>query len=325
MKEEEIPGSQPIKKVKLDNTELQQLKKHSLVVADTGEFNLIQKYKPEDSTTNPTLILQASEKPEFQNLIKKSIQFGIKNFDVYLVKGKKKKDPKPAVWAELQEEDKLHLIDLIFDHLAVSFGCEILKIVPGFVSTEVDAKLSFDKKATIDRAKRLIQLYKNEGVDTNRILIKIASTWPGIMAGEALKKDKIKCNMTLVFHKIQAIACGNSQLFLISPFVGRILDWFKKETGKNYQNPTEDPGVVSVTEIYNYYKKFGYNTIVMGASFRSVGEIKQLCGCDRLTISPKLLEELASGSGEVPRKLDDKKAAQLNIEEVEINEAIFMY
>lgn len=163
---------------------------------------------------------------------------------------------------------------MIFDHLAVSFGCEILKIVPGFVSTEVDAKLSFDKKATIDRAKRLIQLYKNEGVDTNRILIKIASTWPGIMAGEALKKDKIKCNMTLVFHKIQAIACGNSQLFLISPFVGRILDWFKKETGKNYENPTEDPGVVSVTEIYNYYKKFGYKTIVMGASFRSVGEIK---------------------------------------------------
>lgn len=209
MKQEVIPGSQPSKKVKLDNTELQQLKKHSLVVADTGEFNLIQKYKPEDSTTNPTLILQASEKPEFQSLVKKSVQFGINNYEVYPVKGKKKKDPKPAVWSQLDEQEKGNLVDLIYDHLCVSFGCEILKIVPGYVSTEVDAKLSFDKKASIDRAKRIIQLYKNEGVDTSKILIKLATTWEGILAGEALKKDKIKCNMTLVFHKIQAIACGD--------------------------------------------------------------------------------------------------------------------
>lgn len=247
MKAEEIPGSSPTKRVKLDNTELQQLKTHSLVVADTGQFNLIQKYKPQDSTTNPTLILQASQKPEFQDLIKKSVQFGIKNYEVYLGRGKNKKDPKPAVWSDLDQHEKANLVDLIFDHLSVSFGCKILEIVPGYVSTEVDAKLSFDKKATIDRAKRIIQIYKNEGVDTSRILIKIASTWEGIMAGVALKKDKIKCNMTLVFHKAQAIACGVNQLYLISPFVGRILDWFKKKTGKTYQNPAEDPGVVSVT------------------------------------------------------------------------------
>lgn len=181
-----------------------------------------------DSTTNPTLILQASEKPEFQDTIKKSVQFGIKNFDVYLGKGKKKKEPQPAKWNQLDQADKSSLIDLIFDHIAVSFGCQILKIVPGFVSTEVDAKLSFDKKESVSRAKRIIQLYKDEGADSSRILIKLASTWEGIKAGEALKKDKIKCNMTLVFHKVQAIACANSSLFLISPFVGRILDWYKK-------------------------------------------------------------------------------------------------
>lgn len=164
-----------------------------------------------------------------------------------MAKSKKKKEPKPVVWSELDDLEKSNLVDLIFDHLSVSFGCEILKIVPGYVSTEVDAKLSFDKKSTIERAKRIIQLYKNEGADTSKILIKIASTWEGIMAGEALKKDKIKCNMTLVFHKIQAIACGTKELYLISPFVGRILDWFKKETGKNYENPVEDPGVISVT------------------------------------------------------------------------------
>lgn len=205
-------------------------------------------------------------------------------------RAKKKVEAEAVSWDKLDESQRTDLIELIFDHLCVSFGIKLLERIKGYVSTEVDARLSFDKNETVKRGKRIIALYEQAGVNSDRILIKIASTWEGIKAGEILLKSKIKCNMTLVFHKIQAVACADSKLFLISPFVGRILDWFKKETGKTYENHAEDPGVQSVTEIYNYYKYFGIKTFVMGASFRSTGEVKELSGCDRLTISPALLE-----------------------------------
>lgn len=257
---------------KTQENELNKLKKHSLVVADTGDFTLIKKYHLEDSTTNPSLILQVSKRPEFQHILEDSISFGLKHFENYCVQ--KGADAKPVEWTQLNEQQKEELIDLIFDHICVSFGVRILQKVKGYVSTEVDASLSFHTNETVKRAKRILELYKHEGVDVERVLIKIASTWEGIKAGEILKDLGIKTNMTLIFHMVQAVACAHHDLFLISPFIGRLLDWSKKEFGKTYDNPADDPGVIFVTEIFNYYISHGIKTIIMGASFRNTGEIK---------------------------------------------------
>ncbi|KAI9487650.1 MAG: transaldolase [Benjaminiella poitrasii] len=267
---------------------LEQIKQYTTIVADTGDFETIAEYKPQDATTNPSLILAASQKAEYSKLIDEAIQFAKK-------KGGTLKEQ--AEWA--------------FDKLLINFGKEILKIVPGRVSTEVDARLSFDKEATVAKAKRLIKLYEDEGIDRKRILIKIASTFEGIHAAHELEtKHNIHCNLTLLFSFAQAVACAEAGVTLISPFVGRILDWYKASTGKNYSS-AEDPGVVSVTKIYNYYKQYGYKTIVMGASFRSTGEIEELAGCDFLTISPKLLAELHKDTKKIERKLSPDKAQKL--------------
>ena len=217
------------------------------------------------------------------------------------------------------------LVNIIQDKLAVNFGIEITKIVPGYVSTEVDARLSFDTEATIAKARSIIELYKEAGVDKKRILIKIAATWEGIKAAEVLEKEGITCNLTLIFSKAQAIACAEAGCTLISPFVGRIMDWHKKHEGVDGYEPSADPGVKSVTGIYNYYKKYGYKTIVMGASFRNVGEILELAGCDRLTISPGLLEELVSSSDEVVQKLDGSKSGDMDIEKIDMDEKTFRW
>ncbi|KAI8361835.1 transaldolase [Choanephora cucurbitarum] len=262
---------------------LDQLKQYTTVVADTGDFETIAEYKPQDATTNPSLILSASQKPEYAKLIDEAVAYG------------KKKG------GSLDEQ-----VNWAFDRLLINFGKEILKIVPGRVSTEVDARLSFDKDATVQKAIRLIELYKEEGIDKERVLIKIASTYEGIQAAHELEtKHGIHCNLTLLFGFPQAVACAEAGVTLISPFVGRILDWYKNSTGKDYSG-AEDPGVISVSKIYNYYKKFGYKTIVMGASFRNTGEIKELAGCDYLTISTKLLAELKNDTGKLERKLDPK-------------------
>nr|DBA17304.1 TPA: hypothetical protein GDO54_002771 [Pyxicephalus adspersus] len=259
-----------VKKQKMEESALEQLKKHTVVVADTGDFNAIEEYKPQDATTNPSLILAAAQMPAYQHLVKEAIQHGKK------------------LGGSEQEQ-----MNNIMDKLFVLFGIEILNVVPGRVSTEVDARLSFDKEGMIERAKRIIGLYKEAGIDKERILIKLSSTWDGIQAGKVLEEQYgIHCNMTLLFSFAQAVACAEAGVTLISPFVGRILDWHVASTGKKSYEPHEDPGVQSVTKIYNYYKKFGYKTIVMGASFRNTGEIKALTGCDYLTISPKLLGEL---------------------------------
>lgn len=251
---------------------LEQLKQFSTVVADTGDIEAIKKYQPIDATTNPSLLYKAAQLPQYDSLVQK-------------------------VLAETSS------IDDACDHLAVAIGCEILKIVPGRVSTEVDAKLSFDTKASINKAKHLIDLYAKAGVERERVLIKLASTWEGIRAAETLEKEGINCNLTLLFSFSQAAACADAGVFLISPFVGRILDWYKANTDKKEYAPHEDPGVVSVTQIYNYYKQHGYNTVVMGASFRNTGELEALAGCDRLTISPQLLGELEADNGKLERKL----------------------
>ncbi len=263
---------------------LDQLKDHTVVVADTGEFSAMEKYKPQDATTNPSLILKAAILPEYSSLMTSAIEYG---------KGK--------AGEGLSDAEKL---DLVMDRLAVNFGAEISKIVPGYVSTEVDARLSFDTEATVLRARRIIALYKEIGIPKERILIKIASTYEGIRAGEILEKEGITCNLTLLFSLVQAAACAEAGITLISPFVGRILDWFKKSTGQAYADPETDPGVISVKQIYHYFKKFGYKTIVMGASFRNTGEITALAGCDRLTIAPSLLGELEASTAEVTRKLE---------------------
>lgn len=241
------------------------MKKHSLIVADTGDFNLIEKYHPEDSTTNPNLILQVTKRPEFKDILHNSLEFGLKNFSAYCG------GEGPVDWNTLNETQRVELIDLVFDHICVSFGCKILERIKGYVSTEVDASLSFHKNETLKRARRIIALYKQAGIDTNRVLIKIAATWEGIKAAEVLKEEGIKVNMTLIFHMVQAIACADSKLFLISPFIGRLLDWSKKEFGKTYENPADDPGVIFVTEIFNYYNSHNIDTIIMGASFRNTG------------------------------------------------------
>jgi len=274
------------------------------VVCDSGDFATIDKYKPQDATTNPSLILAASKKPEYAALIDKAVAYGKKN-------GKSVDDQ----------------VDATLDNLLVQFGSEILKIVPGRVSTEVDARFSFDTKESISKALHIIDLYKDLGIGKERVLIKLASTWEGIKAAEILQRDHgINCNLTLMFSLVQAIAAAEAGAFLISPFVGRILDWYKASTKKDYSKE-EDPGVKSVGQIFNYYKKYGYKTIVMGASFRSIGEITELAGCDYLTISPNLLEELFNSKDAIPQKLNASSASSLNIEKKSYinDEALFRF
>jgi transaldolase len=259
---------------------LTQLKALTTVVADTGDIEAIKRYQPIDATTNPSLVLKASEIPEYAALIEDAIN-----------------------WAKSQSQDKAQQIIDAGDKLAVNIGLEVLKIVPGRISTEVDARLSFDTDASIAKARKLIRLYNEAGISNDRILIKLASTWEGIRAAEVLEKEGIQCNLTLLFSFAQARACAEAGAFLISPFVGRILDWYKAKHNRDY-TPSEDPGVVSVTAIYDYYKQHDYQTVVMGASFRNTGEILELAGCDRLTIGPALLEELSKTEGAVVRKLN---------------------
>ena len=264
-------------------TQLDSLRSMTVVVADTGDIDAIKKYQPQDATTNPSLILSASALPQYAPLIDEAIAY-----------------------AKAQSADKAQQLIDAEDKLAVNIGLEILKIVPGRISTEVDARLSYDTQATVEKARKLIALYNAAGISNDRILIKIASTWQGIRAAEILEKEGINCNLTLLFSEAQARACAEAGVYLISPFVGRILDWYKANTDKKEYAPAEDPGVISVTKIYNYYKKYGYKTVVMGASFRNVGEIIELAGCDRLTIAPALLKELQENSTALVRKLDYK-------------------
>jgi transaldolase len=280
-------------------TQLDQLKKLTKVVADTGDFESMRDFQPQDATTNPSLILAAATKPQYAHLLEGAV-----------------KDRRSSGLTGAKQ------LDDVIDHVLVNFGLEILKIVPGRVSTETDARLSFDTAGTIAKARQLIALYEGRGVSRDRILIKIASTWEGIKAAEVLEKEGIHCNLTLLFSMAQAIACAEAKVQLISPFVGRILDWYKAATKKDYA-PAEDPGVQSVTEIFNYYKKFGYRTEVMGASFRNKGEITELAGCDLLTISPNLLAELAASTDPVPRKLDAAAAAKLDLKQVHLDEKTF--
>lgn len=264
-------------------TQLDSLRNMTVVVADTGDIDAIKKYQPQDATTNPSLILSASALPQYAPLIDEAIAY-----------------------AKAQSADKAQQLIDAEDKLAVNIGLEILKIVPGRISTEVDARLSYDTQATVEKARKLIALYNAAGISNDRILIKIASTWQGIRAAEILEKECINCNLTLLFSEAQARACAEAGVYLISPFVGRILDWYKANTDKKEYAPAEDPGVISVTKIYNYYKEYGYKTVVMGASFRNVGEIIELAGCDRLTIAPALLKELQENSTALVRKLDYK-------------------
>ena len=264
-------------------TQLDSLRSMTVVVADTGDIDAIKKYQPQDATTNPSLILSASALPQYAPLIDEAIAY-----------------------AKAQSADKAQQLIDAEDKLAVNIGLEILKIVPGRISTEVDARLSYDTQATVEKARKLIALYNEAGISNDHILIKIASTWQGIRAAEILEKEGINCNLTLLFSEAQARACAEAGVYLISPFVGRILDWYKANTDKKEYAPAEDPGVISVTKIYNYYKEYGYKTVVMGASFRNVGEIIELAGCDRLTIAPALLKELQENSTALVRKLDYK-------------------
>jgi transaldolase len=281
---------------------LEQLRKYTVVVADTGDFEAMEKFRPTDATTNPSLLTTAAQMPQYQPLV-----------DGVLMNARK----------ELGESATDHdVANLAFKRLAVAFGKKILEIVPGRVSTEVDARLSYDTRATIDQARAIIKQYDEAGVGRDHVLIKIASTWEGIRAAEVLEKENIHCNLTLLFGVHQAIAAADAGVTLISPFVGRILDWYKKDTGKDYHG-ADDPGVQSVTKIYNYFKKFGYKTVVMGASFRNIGEITELAGCDLLTISPQLLGELESTEADLPRKLDPAKAKAMPIEKIVVDKAAF--
>ena len=264
-------------------TQLDSLRSMTVVVADTGDIDAIKKYQPQDATTNPSLILSASALPQYAPLIDEAIAY-----------------------AKAQSADKAQQLIDAEDKLAVNIGLEILKIVPGRISTEVDARLSYDTQATVEKARKLIALYNAAGISNDRILIKIASTWQGIRAAEILEKEGINCNLTLLFSEVQARACAEAGVYLISPFVGRILDWYKANTDKKEYALAEDPGVISVTKIYNYYKEYGYKTVVMGASFRNVGEITELAGCDRLTIAPALLKELQENTDPLVRKLEYK-------------------
>lgn len=267
------------------SSSLDQLKKLSIVVADTADFGLLAQYKPQDATTNPSLVLAGTKLPQYASLIDDAIAYGLK----------KSTDPEAQ-------------LEWTIDKLTVNFGVEILKIVPGRVSTEVDAKLSFDIDASVAKAKRLVQLYQESGIGKDRLYIKLASTWQGIQAAGILEKEGIQCNLTLLFSFAQAVACAQVGVALISPFVGRILDWYKKAEKRDSYPSAQDPGVVSVHRIFNYYKAHGYQTIVMGASFRNVGEIIELAGCDKITISPGLLGELAKSNATLVRKLDAEAA-----------------
>ncbi len=282
-------------------SQLEALKKLTKVVADTGDFESMRAFKPQDATTNPSLILQAATKPEYAYILDKVLA--------------DRKGSGLAGHAQIED---------VIDHVLVAFGLEILKIVPGRVSTETDARLSFDTAGSIAKGRQLIALYEKAGISRDRILIKIASTWEGIKAAEVLEKDGIHCNLTLLFSMTQAIACAEAKVQLVSPFVGRILDWWKASTKKEYA-PTEDPGVISVTQIYNYYKKFDYKTEVMGASFRNKGEITELAGCDLLTISPALLGELAASNDPLVKKLDASAAKALDLKKVQLDEKTFRY
>ncbi|MBX2863785.1 MAG: transaldolase [Leptolyngbyaceae cyanobacterium MAG.088] len=287
----------------MTQTLLDQLRKMTVVVADTGDIQAIEKFRPRDATTNPSLITAAAQMPQYQGIV-----------DQTLLTAKADAGP------EASTQD---VVNLAFKRLAVAFGRKILDIIPGRVSTEVDARLSYDTEGTISMARDLISQYESAGIARERVLIKIASTWEGIKAAETLEKEGIHCNLTLLFGLHQAIACAEAGVTLISPFVGRILDWYKKETGQDTYPPAEDPGVLSVTEIFNYYKKFGYTTEVMGASFRNTDELIELAGCDLLTISPKLLSQLDGVTAKLPRKLSPKVAKKLAIQKLSVDKDTF--
>lgn len=280
---------------------LTQLKEMTVVVADTGDIDSIRQYQPEDATTNPSLIFAAAQMEQYSHLVDEAVNFGTQS-----------------------KSTGQELLDTILDRLAINFGKEILKIVPGRISTEVDARLSFDKENTIQRARKLIEMYGQAGIERNRILIKIASTWEGIKAAEILEQEEINCNLTLLFGFSQAVACAEAKVFLISPFVGRILDWYKKNEGKEFP-AEEDPGVLSVTNIYRYYKKFAYQTIIMGASFRNKGEIEQLAGCDRLTIGPNFLDELSKDHTPLAQKLYSDMSQSDEIDQLHLDEKTFRF
>jgi transaldolase len=282
-------------------SQLEQLKKFTKVVADTGDFESIRDFKPQDATTNPSLIYAATQKERYFHLLDQVVA--------------ERKNSGLSGAAQIED---------IIEHLLVTFGTEMLKIVPGRVSTETDARYSFDTEGSIAKGRQLIKLYEGKKIPRERVLIKIASTWEGINAAEQLQKEGIKCNLTLLFSLPQAVRCAEAKVQLISPFVGRIYDWYKKENKREYTG-AEDPGVQSVQEIYTYYKKFGYNTEVMGASFRNVGQIRELAGCDALTISPELMDELSKSYEPLERKLDPEKAKNANIERLEMDEKKFRY
>jgi len=284
-------------------TLLDQLKTMTVVVSDTGDIKSIQKFTPRDATTNPSLITAAAQMPEYNDVVEGALMWADKDAGA--------------------NADTKKIVGLAIDRLSVEFGLRILQIVPGRVSTEVDARLSYDTKASIDKARYLISQYEAAGISRERVLIKLAATWEGIKAAEVLEKEGIHCNLTLLFGEHQAIACAEAHVTLISPFVGRILDWYKKDTGRDSYPPVEDPGVLSVTKIYNYYKKHGYKTEVMGASFRNIGEIIELAGCDLLTIAPSLLAELQTKDDKLERKLDPAKAASMDIPKTPVDEAAF--
>lgn len=282
---------------------LEQLREVTVVVADTGDIQAIETFKPRDATTNPSLITAAAQMPQYQGIVDDTL-----------------KGARVSLGASASAAD---VVTLAFDRLAVSFGLKILEIIPGRVSTEVDARLSYDIDGTVAKGRELIAQYEAAGISKDRVLIKIAATWEGIQAAAVLEKEGIHTNLTLLFGLHQAVACAENGITLISPFVGRILDWYKKDTGRDSYAPNEDPGVISVTDVYNYYKKFGYKTEVMGASFRNIGEITELAGSDLLTIAPSLLAELQSVEGDLPRKLDPAKAAQSSIEKISVDKATF--
>eukprot|EP00301_Raphidiophrys_heterophryoidea_P017951 c2942_g1_i1.p1 GENE.c2942_g1_i1~~c2942_g1_i1.p1 ORF type:complete len:335 (-),score=123.43 c2942_g1_i1:181-1185(-) len=285
---------------------LDQLAGFTTIVADTGDIEAIRRFKPTDATTNPTLILAASQMPQYSHFLKDAVEEAKKTAD------------KSATKAQIVED--------ALDRVIVKFGVEILKIVPGKVSTELDARLSFDTAKSVEKGRKIAALYKEHGIDVSeRVLIKIASTWEGIEAGKQLETENIHCNLTLLFSFCQAVACAQAKITLISPFVGRIMDWHKKAQGVSGFAPAQDPGVVSVTTIYNYFKRFGHKTVVMGASFRNIDEIVELAGCDKLTIGPKLLEELQASTAVVPLKLDANKAKSLELTEVVVDEKSFRW
>lgn len=282
---------------------LEQLKKQTTVVADTGEFTTIEVYKPMDGTTNPSLIYEATQDPRYAPLMREAVTYAING----------------------GSDDKTAQLEKAMDRVSVNFGLKILEIVPNRVSTEVDARLSFDTQGSIAKARQLIAMYEEAGISRERVLIKLAATWEGIKAAEELEKEGIHCNLTLLFSFVQAVACAEAGVRLISPFVGRILDWHKKDRGVEEIAPNKDPGVLSVKKIYNYYKKFDYETQVMGASFRNVGEITQLAGCDLLTISPKLLKELESSTGNLKVKLTPEEAKQSKLQKISVDEKTFRW